>query len=141
VVRIQDPEIVEHHISSDATDEVCERNLQGRGDPDQSVQRYIFLSALNLPHVLVAKVCHLRQLLLAQASLLAIIADVLANGSTMRMRHKSSRKQEVAFSETRYMCYFLLAPFGNIEYNWLKSDMKRSRRAFENRMMTGVESK
>ena len=69
-------------------DQACQRHLQGVGDSNQSVQGDVFLSAFNLPDVFVTQVCFFGQFFLAQTSLLAIVADVLANSSTIRVRHK-----------------------------------------------------
>jgi hypothetical protein len=67
--------------------QIMQTAFKGLGNSEQCVQGYVFLASFYLPDELVAQIRLFRQLFLAQASLLSVIADILAHGSTIRKRH------------------------------------------------------
>lgn len=95
---------------SDAPREVRQSHPQSGGDSEKSIQGDIFLSAFNFPDEFVTQVCLFGQLLLAQASLLAMLADVLPNGSTVQMRH-SLYGNKNAHSTKPDICAIFSLPF------------------------------
>jgi hypothetical protein len=81
------------------------------GDSEQCVQGYIFLTSFYLPDELVAQIRFFRQLFLAQASLLPVIADILAHGSTIRERHSLYAIKKEDFAKPDICAIFWLAFF------------------------------
>jgi len=107
---------------SNATDEVCHRYFQSFGDSEKSIQRYIFLPAFNFSHVFVTQVSFFRQLFLAQAGLLAVIADGLANRSTIGVRHNPYESKKRRFEKPDICAILSLPPFGGWNTTVLESD-------------------
>lgn len=90
------------------TSEVVYANAQGFGNSNQRIQRNVYAAAFNFTKVFGGKIGLFRKRFLAHTRLLATGSDCLTQNSAMlRPSHGWLRKQEAAFLETRYMCYFL----------------------------------
>lgn len=90
-----------------------EGSLQGFGDPHQAVDRDVFLAALDSANIDGVQLGLLGQLLLADADLLPLGADVLAEPSAVLRNgcHACLPKQERPLPATVYMLYLACAAF------------------------------
>lgn len=107
-------EVLERRRNSSVLKQIHHGNPQRLGNSHQGVQGDIRAATLDFAEVLGIQIGLLSQFFLAQSALLAVAADSLANGSTMRGRHGLLRKQEPLLSRTTYKqnylaCHFLRA--------------------------------